>query len=176
MFAVEHSGVVPDLIAMAKSIASGLPLGAVTGRADVMDAPGPGGLGGTFAGNPVACAAALAVLDVFREEHLVARAADLGERVRKRLLAARTRHSWIGDVRGLGAMQAIELVAPDGEPDAARAGAVQREALDRGVLVLTAGTFGNVIRLLMPLTIPFDVLDEGFAALDAALDAAGRAA
>ncbi len=158
---------------MAKSIAGGLPLGAVTGRADVMDAPGPGGLGGTFAGNPVACAAALAVLDVFREERLVERTVELGERTRARLLGWQSRFPWIGDVRGVGAMQAMELVGTGGEPDAARAAAVQREAIERGLLLMTAGTYGNVVRLLMPLSIPFDVLDEGFAALDAALEAAG---
>ena len=172
MFAMEHSGVVADLTAMAKSLAGGLPLGAVTGRAEIMDAPVPGGLGGTFAGNPVACAAALAVLDVLREEELVERAGELGEVLRAHLVAWQSRHPWIGDVRGLGAMQAIELVDPEGEPDGARAATVQREAASRGLLVLTAGTFGNVIRLLMPLTIPRDVLDEGLATLAAALAAA----
>ena len=131
MFAMEHSGVAADLTAMAKSIAGGLPLGAVTGRAEIMDAPVPGGLGGTFAGNPVACAAALAVLDVLRDECLCERAAEIGDVVRARFLAWRGRHAGIGDVRGLGAMQAIELVTPTGAPDGARAATVQHEAAAR---------------------------------------------
>ena len=171
MFAMEHSGVAADLTAMAKSIAGGLPLGAVTGRAEIMDAPVPGGLGGTFAGNPVACAAALAVLDVLRDECLCERAAEIGDVVRARFLAWRGRHAGIGDVRGLGAMQAIALVTPTGAPDGARAAAVQREAAARGLLVLTAGTSGNVLRLLMPLNIPRDVLDRGIDMLEAAVGA-----
>jgi len=171
MFAMEHSAVTADLTAMAKSIAGGLPLGAVTGRAEIMDAPVPGGLGGTFAGNPVACAAALAVLDVLRDERLCERAEEIGEVVRARFLGWRSRHACIGDVRGLGAMQAIELVTATGAPDGARAAAVQREAATRGLLVLTAGTSGNVIRLLMPLTIPRDVLQRGLDVLEGALAA-----
>jgi 4-aminobutyrate aminotransferase/(S)-3-amino-2-methylpropionate transaminase len=172
MFAMEHSGVAADLTAMAKSIAGGLPLGAVTGRAEIMDAPVPGGLGGTFAGNPVACAAALAVLDVLRDECLCERAVEIGDVVRARFLAWRSRDDGIGDVRGVGAMQAIELVTPTGAPDGARAAAVQRGAAARGLLLLTAGTFGNVLRLLMPLSIPRDVLDRGLDILEAALAAA----
>jgi 4-aminobutyrate aminotransferase len=171
MFAMEHSGVTADLTVTAKSLAGGLPLGAVTGRAEIMDAPVPGGLGGTFAGNPVACAAALAVLDVLRDERLCERAEELGTTVRSRFLAWRPRHSCIGDVRGLGAMQAMELVTPSGAPDGARAAAVQRAAAARDLLVLTAGTAGNVIRLLMPLTIPRDVLQRGLDILEAALAA-----
>jgi len=168
MFAVEHSGVAPDLVAMAKSLAGGLPLGAVTGRAEVMDAPVPGGLGTTFGGNPVACAAALAVLDVLKNERLPERARQLGDLLRPRLLRWQARHRWIEDVRGLAAMQAMEL------DESTRAAAVQREAAARGLLVLTAGTFGSVVRLLMPLTIPFDLLDEGLDILEAALAAADR--
>ncbi len=171
MFAMEHSGVTADLTAMAKSIAGGLPLGAVTGRAEIMDAPVPGGLGGTFAGNPVACAAALAVLDVLRDERLCERAQEIGEVVRARFLGWRSQDPCIGDVRGLGAMQAIELVTATGAPDGARAAAVQREAATRGLLVLTAGTSGNVIRLLMPLSIPRDVLQRGLDMLEGALAA-----
>ena len=126
-----------------------------------MDAPVPGGLGGTFAGNPVACAAALAVLDVLRDERLCERAQEIGEVVRARFLGWRSQDPCMGDVRGLGAMQAIELVTATGAPDGARAAAVQREAATRGLLVLTAGTSGNVIRLLMPLSIPRDVLQRG---------------
>lgn len=174
MFAMEHARVAADITVMAKSLAGGLPLGAVTGRAEVMDAPQVGGLGGTFGGNPVACAAALAVLDVLEEEGLVARAARIGERVRARLFGWRARFPWIGDVRGLGAMQGMELVeglaspAPDGK----RAAAVQRAALRRGLLVLTAGMYGNVIRTLMPLGISDEHLDEGLGILGAALEEA----
>ncbi len=175
MFAMEHAGVAADLTVMAKSIAGGLPLGAVTGRADVMDVPTVGGLGGTFGGNPVACAAALALLDVFEEEGLVARAARIGETVRKRFQAWQAQHPWIGDVRGLGAMQGMEIVEglQSTAPDGGRAGAVQQAALARGLLLLTAGMHGNVLRTLMPLGIDDEVLEEGLEILGAALEAAG---
>lgn len=176
MFAMEHAGVAADLTAMAKSLAGGLPIGAVTGRADVMDAPGVGGLGSTFGGNAVACAAGLAVLDVFEAEGLVAKAAGIGETVRKALLALQARFSWIGDVRGVGAMQAMEIVdgLDSSKPDAARASRIQEAALARGLLVLTAGMWSNVIRTLMPLTIPDSVLAEGLAILESSVeDAAG---
>ena len=172
MFAMEHSGVAPDMTATAKSLAGGLPLGAVTGRAEVMDAPQVGGLGGTFGGNPVACAAALAVLDVFEEEGLVARAARIGERVRARFLGWQARFPWIGDVRGLGAMQGMEIIEglASTAPDGRRAAAVQQGALARGLLVLTAGMYGNVIRTLMPLVISDEDLEEGLEILGAALE------
>jgi 4-aminobutyrate aminotransferase / (S)-3-amino-2-methylpropionate transaminase / 5-aminovalerate transaminase len=175
MFAMEHAGVAADITALAKSLAGGLPLAAVTGRAEVMDAPQSGGLGGTFGGNPVACAAALAVLDVFEEEGLVARAARIGDRVRARFLGWQAKFPWIGDVRGLGAMQGLEIIegpvstAPDGK----RANAIQTDALRRGLLVLTAGMYGNVIRTLMPLGIGDEHLEEGLAILGAALEEAG---
>ena len=171
MFAMEHAGVSADLTVMAKSLAGGLPLAAVTGRADVMDVPDLGGLGGTYGGNPLACAAALAVLDVMEEEKLVARAEWIGEIVHKRLRDWQKRFSWIGDVRGRGAMQAIEIVdSPHSMlPDARRTAAIQRAALTRGVAVLTAGMFGNVVRMLMPLVIQSDVLEEGLDRLGAAL-------
>lgn len=174
MFAMEHAGVAADLTVMAKSLAAGLPLGAVTGRADVMDAPGAGGLGGTFGGNPVACAAALAVLDVFEEEGLLARASRIGEAVRGRFLAWQARVPWIGDVRGLGGMQGMEIVEglDSSKPDAGRTRRVQEAALARGLLVLTAGMWANVIRTLTPLTIPEAVLMEGLAILECAVDAA----
>lgn len=174
MFATEHAGVAADLTVMAKSLAGGLPLAAVTGRADAMDAPQVGGLGGTFGGNPVACAAALAVLAVYEEEGLVARAARIGEIVRRRLAGWQARYPWVGDVRGLGAMQGMEIVegvhsmAPDGQ----RARRIQEEALARGLVVLTAGMWANVVRTLMPLGIPDDLLEEGLEILGAAIEAA----
>jgi 4-aminobutyrate aminotransferase/(S)-3-amino-2-methylpropionate transaminase len=173
MFAVEHSGIHPDLITVAKSIAAGLPLSGVIGRAEVMDAPGPGGLGGTFGGNPVACAAALAVLDVLREERLVERAAELGPWLHERLSRWAQSQPLIGDVRVLGAMAAIELVRdresrePAG-PDAARVLALCR---DRGLLVLKAGVHANVIRMLAPLSTPDDQMEEGLSILEGALAA-----
>ncbi|TAK87726.1 MAG: 4-aminobutyrate--2-oxoglutarate transaminase [Betaproteobacteria bacterium] len=168
MFAIEHSGVVPDLIAAAKSLAGGFPLSAIIGRAEIMDAVAPGGLGGTYAGNPLGCAAALAVLDVIEGERLAERATRLGERLLIRLgeLARRTRR--IGDVRGLGAMVAIEffknLERREPDPDFARD--VVADAARRGLILLSCGTYGNVIRLLMPLTAPDTIVDEGLAILE----------
>jgi 4-aminobutyrate aminotransferase/(S)-3-amino-2-methylpropionate transaminase len=173
LFAVEHSGIDPDLITVAKSIAAGLPLSGVIGRAEVMDAPGPGGLGGTFGGNPVACAAALAVLDVLRDEKLVERAAELGPWLHERLSRWAQSQPLIGDVRVLGAMAAVELVRdresrePAG-PEAARVLALCRE---RGLLVLKAGVHANVVRMLAPLSIPEDQLEEGLSILEGALTA-----
>lgn len=174
MFAAEHYGVVPDLITTAKSLAGGLPLGAVTGRADIMDAAHVGGLGGTFAGNPVALAAAVAVMDTMARDQVVTRAARLGERLCGRLSALAQRFTAIGDVRGLGAMVAMELVS-DREtktPAKALAGTLQATCLRRGLLLLTAGTFGNVIRILVPLTVEDNVVDEGMDVLEAALQEA----
>ena len=178
MFAAEHYGLVPDLITTAKSLAGGLPLAAVTGRADVMEAAPVGGLGGTYGGNPLACAAAIAVLDAMDSERLPARAQRLGDRIRTRF------HEWaalwpcIGDVRGLGAMIGMELVADRSTrtPDKALTGRLLAAALARGVVLLSAGTHGNVIRVLAPLTIEDDVLEEGLAAMGEALEevAGGR--
>ncbi len=174
MFAMEHCDATADLTAMAKSLGGGLPISAVTGRQDVMDAPVPGGLGGTFAGNPVACAAALAVLDVFEEERLVERAAAIGDKLRERFLLWQAAYPWIGDVRGLGAMQALELVEDRSSkrPDSRRTALVQRVAFERGLLLLTAGTWGNVLRTLMPLVISDAELAEGLDILSSALEAA----
>ncbi|MDB5931737.1 MAG: 4-aminobutyrate aminotransferase apoenzyme [Polaromonas sp.] len=172
-FAVEQSGVVPDLITMAKSMAGGFPISAVVGRADVMDAVGPGGLGGTYAGSPVACAAALAVLDVFEKENLLQRSRDVGERLTAGLKAMAARHACIGDVRGMGAMVAIELFK-DGDlkqPDADLAKRITAEATVRGLILLTCGTYGNVIRILVPLTASDAVIDEGLAIMAACFDA-----
>ncbi len=169
MFACDHEGVVPDLITTAKGIAGGLPLAAVTGRADLMDAPHAGGLGGTYGGNPVACAAALAALDAFENGGLVERAQQIGAIAFARLNSAKQADPRIGEVRGRGAMIAIELVDPTtGAPDAQLTGAVAKAAHAQGVIVLTCGTYGNIIRLLPPLSIPDHLLTEG---LDVLLDA-----
>jgi 4-aminobutyrate aminotransferase / (S)-3-amino-2-methylpropionate transaminase / 5-aminovalerate transaminase len=172
MFAIEHHGVEPDLLVLAKSIAAGLPLSAVLGRAEIMDAPPDSAIGGTYVGNPVAQAAALAVLDVFEEESLVARAAELGETIRGRMDAWRDRFDAVGDVRGLGAMLAIELVR-DGktkEPDADSATAVVEAAAERGVLLLKSGIYGNCIRVLTPLVITDAELDEALGVWEQALE------
>ena len=173
-FAVEQSGVAPDLITMAKSMAGGFPISAVVGRADVMDAAGPGGLGGTYAGSPIACAAALAVLDVFEKENLLQRSLDVGVRLTAGLKAIGEKHKAIGDVRGLGAMVAMELFKNGDihQPDADLAKRVAAEATKRGLILLTCGTYGNVIRVLVPLTASDAILDEGLAMLAAAFDAA----
>ena len=167
MFDIEHAGVEPDLLCLAKSIAAGLPLAAVVGKAEIMDAPGPGGLGGTYAGNPVACAAALAVLDVFEEERLVERAGVIGERVSAALHALQQRYpKWIGDVRGRGAMMAMEFVDTDGaEPVTKR---IVAKARERGLLLLTAGAKSCVIRVLVPLVVSDAELDDGLNRLGAA--------
>ena len=173
-FAIEHFGVEPDLLTVAKSIAGGLPLSGVLGRAEIMDAPAEGGVGGTYVGNPVAQAAALAVLDVIEEEELVARAAQIGTTIRERMESWRHRYAQVGDVRGLGAMLAIELVE-DPEtlrPAPALASRVVEEALRRGLLLLKAGVHGNCIRVLVPLVIAEDELDEALGAWEAALAAA----
>jgi 4-aminobutyrate aminotransferase/(S)-3-amino-2-methylpropionate transaminase len=171
MFAAEHYDLAPDLITTAKSIAGGLPLGAVIGRAEIMDAAHVGGLGGTFAGNPVALAAANAVLEVLERERIPARAERLGERLRGRLQALAARVPAIGDVRGLGAMLAMELVTDrtTKEPAKELTTKLQAEALRRGLLLLSAGTFGNVIRILVPLTVEDPVADEGMDVLEASL-------
>ncbi|MDP2771393.1 MAG: 4-aminobutyrate--2-oxoglutarate transaminase [Giesbergeria sp.] len=177
-FAIEHSGVAPDLITMAKSMAGGFPISAVVGRADVMDAPAPGGLGGTYAGSPLACAAALAVLDVFEKENLLQRAGDVGQHLMSNLQALAQNHRCIAQVRGLGAMVAMEL-CKDGnphQPDAALAKALSTEAARRGLILLTCGTYGNVIRILVPLTASDALLDEGLSIIAASLEAAEAAA
>jgi 4-aminobutyrate aminotransferase/(S)-3-amino-2-methylpropionate transaminase len=173
MFASEHYGLEPDVITTAKSLAGGLPLAAVTGRADVMEAAQVGGLGGTYGGNPLACAAALAVLDAMETERLPERAQRAGDRIRGRFCHWATRFSWVGDVRGLGAMIGLELVG-DREsraPDKARTGRLLTAALERGVVLLSAGTYGNVVRVLAPLTADDAVLDEGLDAMEAAVEA-----
>lgn len=177
LFAMEHyhaqTGVLPDLLTSAKSLAAGLPLSAVTGRAEIMDAPAPGGLGGTYAGNPLAVAAAHAVIEVMHEEKLPERGARLGAQLQARLQAVRTQVPQIAEVRGLGAMVAAELRDPaTGAADAEFTRRVQAEALARGLILLTCGTEANVLRFLFPLTIPDALFAEGLDLLEAALRAA----
>ncbi|WP_046321535.1 4-aminobutyrate--2-oxoglutarate transaminase [Mycobacterium sp. UM_Kg1] len=166
MFACAHEGMAPDLICTAKGIGGGMPLGAVTGRADIMDAPHVSGLGGTFGGNPVACAAALGALAAVEDEDLVGRAGQLERLMFQRLKSLQADDDRIGDVRGRGAMIAIELVRPGtSEPDAELTKALAAACHRAGVIVLTCGTFGNVVRLLPPLTISDELLSEGLEVL-----------
>jgi 4-aminobutyrate aminotransferase / (S)-3-amino-2-methylpropionate transaminase / 5-aminovalerate transaminase len=161
-FACEHEGIEPDLICIAKGIADGLPLSAVTGRAEIMDAPHTSGVGGTFGGNPVACAAALATIDTIEADGLLERARQIERLMKDRLFALQATDDRIGDVRGRGAMIAVEFVKPDSaDPDAKLTGALATRAIAAGVIVLTAGTFGNVVRFLPPLTISDELLSEG---------------
>jgi 4-aminobutyrate aminotransferase/(S)-3-amino-2-methylpropionate transaminase len=178
MFAMQHFDVEPDLIVLAKSIAGGLPLSGVVGRAAIMDDPHEGAIGGTFVGNPVALAAALAVLDVFAEEELVTRSVVVGETIRERMLGWQARWPQVGDVRGLGAMLAIELVADPATkaPAPELATAVVEEALQRGLILMKAGVYGNCIRVLCPLTISDGELDEGLGVWEEALTAVLRTA
>jgi 4-aminobutyrate aminotransferase len=179
MFSIEHSGVVPDLMTLAKGLGGGFPLSAVTGRASIMDAAHAGGLGGTYGGNPISIAAAHAVLDVIEAERLCARASAVGDKMRTRLQALAKELPCIGDIRGLGAMIAFELVkdAKTREPDAELTAAVLSHAEARGLILLSCGTGANVVRLLSPLTIPDAVLSEGLDILAAALrDAYGQEA
>jgi 4-aminobutyrate aminotransferase/(S)-3-amino-2-methylpropionate transaminase len=171
-FASEHEGVVPDLITTAKGIAGGLPLAGVTGRAEIMDAVHVGGLGGTYGGNPIACAAALGSIEAMEEEDLNARALAIESIMRERLEALQAAHPEVGDIRGRGAMIAIELVEPGTmDPDPELAGRVSKAAHAQGVVTLTCGTYGNVLRFLPPLTIPDDLLREGLDVVAAAFDA-----
>ena len=168
LFACDHEGVVPDLIVTAKGIAGGLPLAAVTGRAEIMDAPHVGGLGGTYGGNPLACAAALAVIETIEQDGLVERAREIGATMTERLTSLQERDPRLGEVRGRGAMIAVELVKPGTtEPDAALPAQVAAAAHARGLVVLTCGTWGNVLRFLPPLTIPQHLLLEALDELDA---------
>ncbi|HSN80411.1 MAG TPA: aminotransferase class III-fold pyridoxal phosphate-dependent enzyme, partial [Rhodoferax sp.] len=172
-FAMEQSGVAPDMITMAKSMAGGYPISGVVGRAEVMDAPAAGGLGGTYAGSPIACAAALAVLDVFEKENLLERSRTLGAHMMTKLKTMAAKDKRICDVRGLGAMVAIEL-CKDGDahkPNAEMAKALASEATKRGLILLTCGTYGNVVRILVPLTASDAIVDEGLAIIEACLAA-----
>lgn len=173
MWACEHAGIEPDLLVTAKSLAAGLPLAAVIGRADVMDAPAPGGLGGTYGGNPIACAAALAVLEIFEREGLVARAQVLGDAALARMRAWHERIPLVGEARGLGAMVAIELVRDRAtrQPATSEAAAVVAACREQGLLLIKAGLYDNVIRLLMPLVTTDEQLREGLDILERALEA-----
>jgi 4-aminobutyrate aminotransferase/(S)-3-amino-2-methylpropionate transaminase len=173
MFAIEHYDVEPDLITVAKSIAAGLPLSGVLGKAEIMDAPADNAVGGTYVGNPVAQAAALAVLDVFEDEGLVERAVHIGDTLRARMESWQSRWPRIGDVRGLGAMLALELVRDPAtkDPDAGAASAMTKAAAERGLILLKAGTYSNCIRVLTPLVISDAELDEALGVWEASLEA-----
>ena len=170
-FAIEHSGVSPDLVTVAKSLAAGFPLSGVVGRAEVMDAPGPGGLGGTYGGNPIACAAGLAVLDVMRDERLPERAARIGSVIEERMRSWASEHEIVGDVRVMGAMAGMELVRDrkTKEPADTETAKILALARERGLILLRAGIHHNVIRTLMPLTIPDEQLHEGLDIIGTAL-------
>ncbi|MBF8292183.1 MAG: 4-aminobutyrate aminotransferase apoenzyme [Steroidobacteraceae bacterium] len=172
MFAMEHYGVAADISTLAKSLAGGFPLSAVVGRAEVMDACGPGGLGGTYAGNPVACAAALAVLDVFEQEQIFARAINLGTRLTTRLKKLAARHPSMAEIRGLGAMVAFELCegGDPAKPAVDLTKALTKRARELGLILLSCGIYGNVIRILVPITAEDAVVDEGLGILERALD------
>ncbi|WP_395673125.1 4-aminobutyrate--2-oxoglutarate transaminase [Phenylobacterium sp.] len=172
LFAVEHSGVEPDLVTVAKALGGGFPISGVIGRAEIMDACEPGGLGGTYAGSPLACAAALAVLDVIKEENLVARAETLGQRLRSRVeaIAGKAGAVRIANVRGKGFMVGFDILDADGKPDGAEAKAVCARALEAGLILLTCGTQGEAIRVLAPLTIEDAIFEEGLNALERALN------
>jgi 4-aminobutyrate aminotransferase/(S)-3-amino-2-methylpropionate transaminase len=178
MFASEYENVQPDMVTMAKGIAGGFPIAAVVGKREVMDGAEPGGLGGTYAGSPLGCAAGLAVLDVMEDEKLVERSMEVGQRIVAGLKALQARYpDRIGDIRGLGAMVAMELVQDGdvGKPDADLTKALTAEAAKKGLLLLSCGVRSNVIRILTPLTIPFDHLDEGMGILAAAFDSCANA-
>ena len=171
MFAMEHWGVEPDLTIIAKSLAAGMPLSAVVGRQEIMDSVHPGGIGGTYGGNPVSCAAALAVLEVFEEEKLLERGERLGEKLRRYFMDLKSRHELIGDVRGLGPMLALELVKDrtSKEPASVETAAVVKYAIEKGLNLLSCGDYGNVIRTIMPLVITDQQLEKAVSILDDAL-------
>jgi 4-aminobutyrate aminotransferase-like enzyme len=162
-FAMEQMDVAADITTFAKSIAGGFPLSGITGRADMVDSIGPGGLGGTYGGSPIACAAALAVLEVFEEENLVQRSKDIGQQMSDHLNSLADKYHCIGEVRGLGAMVAAELFkdSAHSQPDPELTGKVVALARDKGLILLSCGTYGNVVRLLVPLTVPDDQLQQG---------------
>ena len=173
MFACEDEGIVPDLITTAKGIAGGLPLAAVTGRAEIMDSIHASGLGGTFGGSPIACAAALGAIATIEEEKLVDRAKEIGKVMSDALNEMKKKYPIIGDVRGRGAMQAIELVKPGSkDPNPGAQAAIIKYCQQKGVLILSAGTYGNVIRLIPPLVIPEHLLKEALEILDEAVSKA----
>jgi 4-aminobutyrate aminotransferase/(S)-3-amino-2-methylpropionate transaminase len=177
LFAIEHAGVVPDLVTTAKSLAAGMPLAAVTGRAEVMDAPHPGGLGGTYSGNPLACVAAVEAIDTIRDPAFLERATAVGERLRGHLDQIQAEHpDLVGDVRGLGAMLVMELVkdAESKEPDVDATIAVTAATLERGVITIRAGLYSNCVRFLPPLTISDDEIDEAMGVVAEAVRVAAK--
>jgi 4-aminobutyrate aminotransferase/(S)-3-amino-2-methylpropionate transaminase len=171
LFASQRYGIEPDLMVTAKSLGGGLPIAGVTGRAEIMDAPGVGGLGGTFAGNPLSCAAALAVLELFEREDLLSRADELGDQFQRRAREWQCRWPMIGDVRGLGGMQAIELVqSPETKiPATEETSKITKYCYEHGLITITAGTYSNVIRVLVPLVISQEQMDEGLNVLECAI-------
>lgn len=177
MFACEKYRVIPDILLSAKSLAAGMPLAAITGRAEIMDAPGVGGLGGTYAGNPLACAAALAAMETIEREKLPERAEMLGKKFEARAREWKKRWPIVGDVRGLGAMRAIEFVRPGPERKPAKEETEQvlRHCHERGLIIISAGTYGNVVRLLVPLVVTDEQWEEGMAILESAIEAVAEA-
>jgi 4-aminobutyrate aminotransferase/(S)-3-amino-2-methylpropionate transaminase len=175
-FACEHEGIEPDLVTTAKGLGGGLPIAAVTGRAELMDAVPAGGLGGTFSGNPVACAAALGVFEEIERHDLLARAREIGQVMKGALAALQAKHDVVGDVRGRGAMMAIELVTGDRTPAPDLTGRIAKRCHQEGVLVLTAGSYGNVLRFLPPLSISDELLAEGLEVLADAVNASSSSA
>ena len=170
LFAMEQFDVEPDLFTLAKSIAGGLPLSGVIGRSRIMDSAHVGGIGGTFGGNPVACATALAVLNVMHDEKLPQRAKEIGQKVCAKIKGIQNLCPWVAGIRGMGAMQGIIIVDPDsGEPDKKRTNRIHKYALENGLIMITAGTYGNIIRTLMPLTIKEDELNQSLEILMDAL-------
>jgi 4-aminobutyrate aminotransferase/(S)-3-amino-2-methylpropionate transaminase len=168
LFAANHEDLQPDLIVTAKALAAGLPLSAVTGRAEVMDSSHVGGLGGTYGGNPIACAAAIAVFEIIEDENLIERANQVGSILHARLNSMKSKFDIIGDVRGRGAMQAIEIIKPGSkEPFPEAVKSIVKSCQSEGVLLLTAGTYNNVIRFLPPLVISFDLLNKALDIIEA---------
>ena len=176
-FAMENYGIVPDLMTTSKSLAAGMPLSAVVGRAEMVNASNPGELGGTFAGNPLACAAALAVFEIIEEENLNDKSEILGQKLENFLKEAQKTHAFIGDIRRLGAMVAAEIVVDplSKKPDAARTNAIVNYANEHSLLLLSAGLYSNVIRFLSPLTITDSELEKGLAILTEAIEASAKA-
>jgi len=170
-FASEHFGIEPDLITMAKSMGGGMPIAAVTGRAEIMDAPGVGGLGGTYCGHPASCAATLAAIETIEKEGLLARSVAIGERFEARARSWKKNWPLIGDVRGIGAMCAMELVRDEAtrEPADTETKEIARYCHEHGLILITAGTYNNVIRILVPLVVTNEQFDEGLAVIEAAL-------
>jgi len=177
MFAVEHDGVEPDLVIIAKSMGAGMPISGVVGRAEIMDVPGPGTIGGTYSGNPVACAAALAVLDLFAQDDYAARSRQIGQKISQRFSKLQERFALVGDVRGQGAMMALELVKDRAtqEPDAHAASEVLAAAHRRGLVLIKAGMYDNVLRILVPLCVTDEQLEQGLDMLEAAVSSVAEA-